>query len=69
MCFSFSYRWGASPFNSLYFETLSMNERGSAVNRALDGSTYSGLKLVSHSICQKSLLKMQQFLLGIGNAI
>jgi hypothetical protein len=40
-----------------HFCTVSMydNGRGSAVNIALDGSTYPGQKLVPSSLCPKNL--------------
>jgi hypothetical protein len=40
-----------------------LNGRESAIDRALDGSTYPGLMLVLSSLCKKKII------LGIGNAI
>jgi hypothetical protein len=67
---------GFIPFTDfkLKFKILILaffNERVSTVNRALDGSTYLGKKLVPSSLCEKkfSCEGIQQLILGIGNAI
>jgi hypothetical protein len=50
--------------------TVLTNGRESAVNRVLDGSTLSLLKIVPTSLCKKiSCYEKQQLILGIGDAI
>jgi hypothetical protein len=47
-----------------------LNGRESAVNRALDGSTYPGYKLLFSCHCKKIVVKkLQQLILVVGNAI
>jgi hypothetical protein len=52
---------------TISFNSISSNGRESAINRAIDGSTYPGKKVVPSSLCKQNLVikKHKKIYLGL----